>query len=166
MKTEVLDLRDDLRKGCAPFGRIMAAAASVKPGDSLLLIAPFEPVPLFTVMAQQGFTYQAAQTPAGDWEVCFTRTSSAQAVAPSGPPCGCSTSGPAEIIELDARGLQPPQPLVQILEAVATLPEGTALRARTNRKPMHLYPELESRGFSSETEEQPDGSFVTLIQRV
>lgn len=169
MKPEILDLRDDLRKGCAPFGKIMAAAANVKTGDSLLLLTPFEPVPLFSVMAQQGFTHSTTRTDSGDWEIQFTRNStasvpgSASAVATS--PCGCSQSAAAEVIELDTRGLQPPQPLVMILEAVSTLGETAELRARTNRRPMHLYPELESRGFSSQTEEQPDGSFITHIRR-
>jgi len=165
MKTEVLDLREDLRKGCAPFGRIMAAATGVQNGDTLVLIAPFEPLPLFKVMEQQGFTHAAVQTPGGDWEVRFTRVAGKSVEAPVDPPCGCSRHEAGKIVEVDARGLQPPQPLVMILEAVAGLSENAALRARTDRRPMHLYPELESRGFCSSTEEQADGSFITHIQR-
>jgi TusA-related sulfurtransferase len=66
---------------------------------------------------------------------------------------------------VDARGLEPPQPLVKILEALATLPEGARLRARTDRRPMHLYAQLEERGFVGESEEQEDGSFVTHVRR-
>ena len=40
------------------------------------------------------------------------------------------------------------------------------LRAQTDRRPLHLYPLLEQRGFTGETEEQSDGSFVTTIRRV
>ena len=68
-------------------------------------------------------------------------------------------------IELDARGLEPPEPLVRILEAVMALPIGMTINARTDRRPMFLYPQLEERGFSSKTEEQPDGSFIIHIQR-
>ena len=68
-------------------------------------------------------------------------------------------------VEVDARGLEPPQPLVVILEAVARLPAGAKLRAQTDRRPLHLYPLLEQRGFVAETEEQHDGSFITDIQR-
>ena len=67
---------------------------------------------------------------------------------------------------VDARGLEPPQPLVLILEAMARLPEHGELRAQTDRRPLHLYPLLEQRGFTGETEEQSDGSFVTTIRRV
>ena len=69
-----------------------------------------------------------------------------------------------KVIEVDARGLLPPEPMVRILEAVTELrPEGE-LRARTDRRPMHLFPQLEARGFSAECSEQPDGSFLTLIR--
>ena len=66
---------------------------------------------------------------------------------------------------LDARGLAPPQPMVVILEALTDLPEGAALRAHTDRRPMHFYALLEQRGFTGETEEQHDGSFITTIRR-
>lgn len=66
---------------------------------------------------------------------------------------------------LDVRGLEPPQPMVVILEALASLPEGGDMRACTDRRPMHLYALLEQRGFTGETEEQHDGSFITTIRR-
>ena len=66
---------------------------------------------------------------------------------------------------LDARGLEPPQPLVVILEALERLPEGAEMRARTDRRPMHLYALIDERGFTGETEEQHDGSFITTIRR-
>lgn len=69
------------------------------------------------------------------------------------------------VIELDARGLEPPQPMVRILEALAALPPGAELRARTDRRPMHLYAQLERRGFTAETRQEHDGSFVTHIRR-
>jgi len=71
----------------------------------------------------------------------------------------------AETVEVDARGLEPPQPMVRILEALARLPAGAELRARTDRRPMHLYPLLAERGFTADTQEQSDGSFLTFIRR-
>ena len=69
------------------------------------------------------------------------------------------------IVNVDARGLEPPQPLVVILEMLAGLPESAELHASTDFRPLHLYPLLEQRGFTGETEEQHDGSFVTTIRR-
>jgi hypothetical protein len=55
--------------------------------------------------------------------------------------------------------------MVKILETLATLPAGAQLRARTDRRPLHLYPQLEARGFTASTEQQSDGSFLTHICR-
>lgn len=69
------------------------------------------------------------------------------------------------VIEVDARGLEPPQPMVRILEAATDLPPGVTLYARTDRRPMHLYAQLEARGLMAETFPQTDGSFLTHIRR-
>jgi uncharacterized protein (DUF2249 family) len=170
--TVKLDVREDIRNGREPFGKIMQTVARLKGSEQLLLIAPFEPAPLYAVLAQQGFSHQSKPTATGDWEVLFTRgpgdpanlrTTLASSQPPEGSKSG-SCSGPP-VLEVDARGLEPPQPLVKILEALATLPEGARLRALTDRRPMHLYAQLEERGFIGESEEQKDGSFVTHVRR-
>ena len=69
-----------------------------------------------------------------------------------------------QIVSLDARGFEPPQPLMKTLEAVAALPEGAELRVHTRWRPALLYAELESRGFVGESEEQSDGSYITHIR--
>ena len=53
-----------------------------------------------------------------------------------------------EIHELDNRGLQPPEPMVRILETLSALPDGDELHASMDREPLLLYPELERRGFT------------------
>ncbi len=166
-----LDVREDIRNGREPFARIMQTVARLKDDERLLLIAPFEPAPLFAVLGQRGYSYQSKPTPAGDFEVLFTR-GPASPVVPEANTTGSKARIGAKrrpcsgtpVVEVDARGLEPPQPLVKILEAVAMLPEGARLRARTDRRPVHLYAQLEERGFVGETEEQPDGSFVTHVR--
>jgi len=69
------------------------------------------------------------------------------------------------VVSLDVRHLEPPQPLLGILEAVAILPPGATLRAHTRWRPALLYAELEQRGFIGESEEQSDGSYITHIRR-
>ena len=66
---------------------------------------------------------------------------------------------------LDARDFEPPQPLLKTLEAVAVLPEDTALQVHTRWRPALLYAELEKRGFVGESQEQSDGSYLTHIRR-
>lgn len=48
-------------------------------------------------------------------------------------------------IELDARNLPPPEPLMQALEAVDTLKPGQTLLLRVPREPVMLYPHLKER---------------------
>jgi uncharacterized protein (DUF2249 family) len=55
---------------------------------------------------------------------------------------------------------------VKILEALSALPDGADCLARTDRRPMHLYAQLAERGFTGQTEEQEDGSFITRIHRL
>ena len=166
-KTVTIDVREDIRSGREPFSKIMGAVSALRANEQLRLIAPFEPVPLVAVLAKQGFTHSAKAVGAGDWEVVFTpngqKTENPRPEIQTHP--SPFTPAATEIVEVDARGLEPPQPLVKILEAVATLPAGSRVLARTDRRPMHLYAQLEERGFVAETQEQSDGSFVTHISR-
>lgn len=166
-KMVTLDVREDLRNGHEPFSKIMSAVAKLPPDTVLRLVVPFEPTPLFPVLSNQGFDHESKQLPSGDWEVLFTRRAGEPAafVPPTRPPGNAVKAKPGEIMEVDARGLEPPQPMVKILEALTVLPAGAELHARTERKPMHLYPQLEERGFAGITEEQNDGSFITKIRR-
>jgi uncharacterized protein (DUF2249 family) len=164
-----LDVRDDIKNGLEPFGKIMSTVARLRPEDKLRLIAPFEPLPIFSVLAKKGFSHHSKQLESGDWEVLFTpgskpeaRTSSSNS-APGAANSGGIPNKPSSFIDVDARGLEPPQPMVKILEALANLPAGSGIRARTDRRPMHLYSHLEERGFFHESTEQSDGSFLTHI---
>jgi tRNA 2-thiouridine synthesizing protein A len=68
-------------------------------------------------------------------------------------------------VVLDNRGLEPPQPMVRILESLASLPDGTTLLAINEREPLFLYPELAERGYGYQTTPHPDGSFHITIGR-
>ncbi len=166
-KTVTVDVREDIRNGREPFSKIMNATGALRADEQLLLIAPFEPVPLFRVLEKQGFRHTVQSNKPGDWEVLFIRQSDAPPAQPAlVTTCGgASAPGSSEIVEVDARGLEPPQPMVKILESLAALPAGAELRAWTDRRPMHLYAQLEERGFAAITEEQPNASFLTHIRR-
>ena len=168
-QTVTLDVREEIRRGAEPFTRIMNTVARLLPEENMLLIAPFEPKPLFSVLGKQGFGHTSYQNQLGDWEVLFTRNhqkpDADEPSVPSQPKARSTETSPTgRIITVDARGLEPPQPLVKILETLASLPIGAELHACTDRRPMHLYAQLEARGFAGESEEQSDGSFITKIR--
>ena len=56
-----------------PLPAIQQAVARLGPGQSLRLIAPFEPVPLYDWMKARGFSHEACETGAGVWTVLFSR---------------------------------------------------------------------------------------------
>jgi uncharacterized protein (DUF2249 family) len=64
---------------------------------------------------------------------------------------------------VDARGLEPPQPMAKILENLPRIAAGGHILAMTDRRPMLLYPKLEERGFAFSTEETTNGWFETRI---
>ena len=82
-QTVTLDVREAIRNGGEPFSKIMSAVAQLHPDENLLLLAPFEPQPLFGVLAKQGFTHTAREIENGDWEVLFTRSGGSAVGQPS-----------------------------------------------------------------------------------
>ena len=72
-KIVTLDVREDIRQGREPFERIMTAVGRLEPRDTLLLINSFEPLPLYRVMEQNGFTHWAERTADGGWKIYFRR---------------------------------------------------------------------------------------------
>ena len=69
----LLDVRLDLEQGGEPFVRIMEAATDVKSGGTLVIIATFEPVPLYDVLGARGFLHETEKVAADEWIVQFTR---------------------------------------------------------------------------------------------
>jgi uncharacterized protein DUF2249 len=69
----VLDVRPVLEQGGEPFVQIMEAAERVPAGQTLVLVAPFEPVPLYGVLGARGFAHAIQQLAADEWVVRFMR---------------------------------------------------------------------------------------------
>lgn len=153
-----LDVRDDLRRGEEPFGRIMAAVKTVPDDGALVLRAPFEPVPLYDVLGRRGFAHWTECRGPGDWVVWFYRG----APAPESRATGVASAGPTR---LDVRGLEPPQPMVRVLAELETLGAGQTLEVLHDRRPLFLYPQLDDRGFVHETDEPEPGLVRIVIRR-
>ncbi|MFT3870497.1 MAG: DUF2249 domain-containing protein [Nibricoccus sp.] len=67
---------------------------------------------------------------------------------------------PTLISKMDLRGLEPPEPMMRILEALATTPPGIILEAHLERRPMFLLEELKRRGQQHTCTPQADGSWT------
>lgn len=68
-----LDVRDQLRRGEEPFGRIMGAAGDLDENAVLRVRAIFEPEPLYGVLGGRGFEHWTEQLGEEDWRVWFYR---------------------------------------------------------------------------------------------
>lgn len=70
-----------------------------------------------------------------------------------------------ERVEVDNRGLEPPEPMVRILAIAQQLAPGQQLEALNDRQPMLLYPKLEELGLTHDTQQMPEGHFRICVAR-
>lgn len=66
-----LDVRPHVARHEPPLSAILAAADQLESGQSLVLIAPFEPLPLYSLLAEQGLSASAVARDDGSWEITF-----------------------------------------------------------------------------------------------
>lgn len=64
---------------------------------------------------------------------------------------------------VDARGLDPPEPMERIVDALAALKPGQRVRFRIHREPFPLYRILERNGYAWQTSHDPEEGFELLI---
>jgi uncharacterized protein (DUF2249 family) len=74
----LLDVRPDLARGEEPFSKIMSAARSVQPGGRLVVLTPFEPEPLYGVLAKMGFSNVTEALGSEGFRVTFQRQGTAE----------------------------------------------------------------------------------------
>ena len=137
------DVREELRAGKEPFARIMAARHEVPEGGGLVVRAIFEPAPLYKVMAKQGFVHHTEKLAEDDWRVWFY----------------------PDVMVLDVRDMEPPEPLAFTLAALETLPAGGTLVQVNVRVPQFLLPKLVDRGFAYEIREVAPDRVHLFIRR-
>jgi uncharacterized protein (DUF2249 family) len=158
-----LDVRDDLRNGREPFRRILDAARALPDGSVLRLRAIFEPAPLYAVLARLGLAHGVECLAADDWQVWFHHGAVA-APAAREPVEAMPEDG--DVIVLDVRGLEPPEPMMRTLEALAAMPRGKTLVQINVRVPQYLLPKLAQRGFTYEIREQGPDLVRVFIRHV
>lgn len=85
----ILDIRPVFAAGGSPCGMIDEAVSNLIPGQSLVLLAPFEPRPLFTKLGKLGFTAVSEPCADGSWRIEFKPGVETLRVAPGSLACGC-----------------------------------------------------------------------------
>ncbi len=72
---------------------------------------------------------------------------------------------PADEIVIDARWLEPPEPLEKVLQTLATLRPGQSIRLLLHREPFPLYALLAERGYRHASSMEADGSYTIRIRK-
>jgi hypothetical protein len=111
-----LDLREELRAGTSPLAHITEAADRLGPGGVLHLRTPFEPRPLFALLDKRGFVHHSQPFAEDDWSSWFWRVDT----PPERRPAVQMATTTVDEGTLDLRQLPPPEPLLIILERIAS----------------------------------------------
>ena len=72
---------------------------------------------------------------------------------------------PTDEILVDARWLEPPEPMEKVLRTLALLRPGQSIRLLLHREPFPLYSLLAESGYRHATQMEDDGSYVILISK-
>ena len=166
-----LDVRPVLRAGGEPFSAIMEAVNRLATGQSFRLLATFEPIPLYAVLARKGFDHAAREIGGGDWEVIFKPAATVAAKprqnqsVQSAVDNASAPGWPEPSRHLDNRDLDPPEPMVRTLAAVEELRPGEVLCALLCREPVFLLPELGKRGHEWHGGFEADKTTYKLVVR-
>lgn len=150
-------------------GQIFQRWLDLEVGAHFILVNDHDPVPLYYQFSAQfagAFTWEYLLRGPDEFQVRITKITPVEPLT-EGTPAPARSCGDTsrDEVEVDARGLMPPEPLMRILAALESLPAGRRLRAITDREPCHLFGEAEHRGFRHASNAQPDGSWVTVLER-
>ncbi|PZA06225.1 MULTISPECIES: DUF2249 domain-containing protein [unclassified Meiothermus] len=159
-----LDVRPILAAGGEPFGAIMAAAREVAPGQRLCLEVPFEPLPLYRVMERKGFEAWCEQEGPEHYRVHFLRLGpgAEERVARTLSEADWAVYAAEVTIETN---LEPPLPMMRVLEALARLEPGQRLLVHHVRRPVHLLARLEQDGHPYALRDLGPGRVELLIEK-
>lgn len=148
--------------------------ALLEVGAHFVLINDHDPVPLYYQFAAQfpgAFNWEYLVAGPDEFRVKITRLAAspdAPAITPPAKPAPVAPPADAnanDTVEVDTRGLEPPEPMMRILAAAEGLLEGQKIRALTDRNPVHLHAELDARGIRHVSNETCDGSWLTTLSR-
>lgn len=67
------------------------------------------------------------------------------------------------VSNLDVCGLEPPEPMERVLDALSLLPSNSRLCVLIDREPRPLYRILDNNGYAHTTHARPDYLFEVLI---
>lgn len=165
----VFDVRPILAGGSDPLKFIQQAVKELRQGQVLLIRNTFEPTPLILLLKKQGFEAFVDRVSGSLIETYFYKASDLPDDLPEVETS--ATDGWDELlrrfkgnlVEIDVRHLEMPQPMMSVLDALGKLPDNHALYVYHKRIPLFLLTELKERQFDYRIREVKDGEVYLLI---
>ncbi len=164
---ETLDVRDDIAANNDPLQKIMRTAKRIDRGRILHLVNSFEPIPLYDVLGKKGFVH-ATESRDGVFHVLFKRTDGAaesKRDTKKLDATGKDVVGDLKVVEMDVRGLEPPEPMMRILKALKALGANEILLVHHHREPVLLYDKLHDGGFEAVSNKVGENHYKVVIRR-
>ncbi len=155
-----LDVRELIARGLQPLPLILEMADALEPGHVLHLRSPFQPAPLYGVLAERGFAYKFASFAEDDWSSWFwhadqpPRAANPRAAERQPPPDGV----------VDLRWLAPPEPLLWVMRWAGE-PDAEELRVMLLFFPTPLQDLVSGSGWKVTQESERSDGVVVRIHR-
>jgi len=165
-----LDVRPTIESGADPFSEIMAVIKTLKSVQILQIINIFEPIPLINILKNKGFDSFTKQIDKNEFHTFFKRIDT-KTVNDSDSSLNNifddfdskMVDFGSNLVEIDVRDLEMPEPMVTIFNEIANLPQNHSLFVHHKKVPQFLLPELKSRNFTWLTKEIEEGYVQMLI---
>ncbi len=166
-----LDVRPIIDSGRDPLKDILGKVKTLSTDEVLVIINSFEPVPLYSLLGAKGFRYFTEKIDDA-YKVYFYKEVKAAEAAGELPDNREKLSGNSteqtefeNIVEIDVHELQPPEPMMKILENLQRIDERSVMIVHHHREPHLLYPILDERGYKAVCNKIGEDSFKILITK-
>lgn len=166
-KIKQLDVRPVMDSGRDPFSDIMNFIKELNDDEIFLLINSFEPIPLYSVLGKKGFEHYTEKIE-NVFKVYFYKSVPGESTNINSSEGFNENNGQNDItnvIEIDVRKLEPPEPMIKILEMLAQVDEKSLLLVHHHREPMMLYPKLEERGYHAVSNKIEENYYKVVITK-
>ncbi|MBT4036217.1 MAG: DUF2249 domain-containing protein [Candidatus Marinimicrobia bacterium] len=168
-----LDVRAGLKQGIDPFTEIMAAVKQMSDDKTLQIINTFEPIPLINKLKTMGYESWTERPEPGVIHTYYKKVQSNVQVEDVSENLTPNEQDFQQQLEsfcnktqtLDVRHLEMPEPMVEILKALESLPENHALFVDHKKMPQFLFPELKDRNYSIVANEIDSNHIQLLIYK-
>lgn len=167
-RAAVVDVRPLIAAGHEPFAAIMGCVATMPAGGSLIIDAPFNPLPLRRILGNKGVMTYGERLGGDHWRIYGRREGedTPTAIVPLPEVHGARLWRDADGAHIDVRALAAPAPLIAVLAFIDSGDHDGIVIMHHNREPVYLFPELSERRWSWREVPGESGERRWLLRRI